>query len=392
MNRLRTLARALRTATNRALALAARAASRRAVEPPRVVLVHRVGRLGDGAAAWPALVALRRRYPDARLVLLTSTGEDEAAGMAEWLERSAKNERLVDEVRRYRPSAVARDARAFLRELRALSIDRWQALPQAGTTPWTELRNLAFARAAGARQLSGFAVGGLRWLGPLGGSAWDRRLAPDLPEYRRLLALIGADDDGARLAIEPDARAVGALVLAPGAARSANRWPLERFRAVAARELECGGRVVVVGGAGERELAATLLTELGGGVAPARALDLAGRTDALGTLAVLAAARAVLTNDSGVAHLAGLVGAPTLVVSSARDVAGRWAARGAVVLRENPSCGPCWRDDCHLDHRCLNDITTERVLLALDAIAPLRRGSPPSTVDKRLSLGSPSRP
>ena len=130
---LSTLARFLLAITNLGVRGATWVLSRSPRDGVRRVLIHRVGRLGDGAAAWPALAAVRAQYPRAHIVLLTSTGETGSPGIAE-LARE-----LVDEVRSYRPSDVAdREAKlAFAKELGRDGIDLWQALPQVKTSPGT---------------------------------------------------------------------------------------------------------------------------------------------------------------------------------------------------------------------------------------------------------------
>ncbi len=120
----------------------------------------------------------------------------------------------------------------------------------------------------------------------------------------RLLGWWGIPADPAALRLRrPRIRPAvsGATVLHPGAASGSRRWPAGRFAAVA-RALAAGGeRVVITGTAPERPLALR--------VARAAGLDtgssvLAGRTGLGGLAAVVAAASTVISNDTGVAHLA----------------------------------------------------------------------------------------
>lgn len=372
---LTSLARGLLALSNSTLELAAWSLSRHVNESPRRILVHRVGRLGDGAAAWPAVAHLRERYPNAHIVLWTSVGETPSPGLAEFAAG------MVDEVRTYKPSELRSVAnlRAQAASFRSERFDLWQALPQVRTTPWTELRNLLFARGSGARQLRGFQVGNLRWLG-----LWlERRLRCGPSESARLLQLVGANEDSQRYEVAAAAEARAkvlvpdrrVLALAPGSARPATLWPLSRFEAIARDALLRGDTVVVLGGDTDQAAGAELNRALPQAAGAGRLHNLAGRTTPEETIAVLQRARALVTNDSGVAHLGGLAGVPMIVVQSARDVAGRWDPRGpdVRVLRENPACSPCWAETCPLDHRCLLDLGVERVLAALDAIDPTKR-------------------
>nr|WP_246851663.1 glycosyltransferase family 9 protein [Patulibacter sp. SYSU D01012] len=102
----------------------------------------------------------------------------------------------------------------------------------------------------------------------------------------------------------------GAVVLHPGAASGARRWPVERFAAVARALTAAGERVLLTGSPAEAGLAAEL----------ARRADLpdgaclAGRTDVLGLATVVADAACVVAGDTGVAHLATAMGTPSVLL------------------------------------------------------------------------------
>jgi ADP-heptose:LPS heptosyltransferase len=70
----------------------------------------------------------------------------------------------------------------------------------------------------------------------------------------------------------------------------------------------------LTGGAAERELAAGIAASAG--LAPDRVL--AGRTDLLGLASLVAAARLLISVDTGVAHLATATGTPSVVLLGPR--------------------------------------------------------------------------
>ncbi len=148
----------------------------------------------------------------------------------------------------------------------------------------------------------------------------------------------------------------------PGARWSSRRWPLERFVAVAARLAESGLRIVVTGSADERMLARTLVADLAQrGV---KAVDVAGHTS-LGALAALVRDAALLvSNDTGISHVAAAMRAPSVVVASGSDVA-RWAPldrhRHRVLAADAP-CRPCMYRDCPIDHRCSTAVSVDAVV------------------------------
>ncbi|MBB2912040.1 ADP-heptose:LPS heptosyltransferase [Streptosporangium becharense] len=153
------------------------------------------------------------------------------------------------------------------------------------------------------------------------GPSWRR----DTHEVRRwcdLLAWYGVPADPADLALAPppgpavhDRTAVpsgGArpVVVHPGAAFPARRWPADRFARVAAGLREAGHEVLITGSAAERPIAEEVAARAG---LPGECV-LAGRTG-LGELAALVAgARLVVCGDTGVAHLATAFATPSVVL------------------------------------------------------------------------------
>jgi lipopolysaccharide heptosyltransferase II len=138
-------------------------------------------------------------------------------------------------------------------------------------------------------------------------------------------------------------------VLCPGAEYGpAKRWPY--FAELAAR-LE--RPVVVLGSAKERELCAAV-----GG------RNLAGETTLDEALEVLAGAERVVSNDSGLMHLAAALGCPLVALfgSSSPRHTPPLSAR-ARVLWLGIECSPCYARECPLGHfRCMKELTVERVL------------------------------
>ena len=105
------------------------------------------------------------------------------------------------------------------------------------------------------------------------------------------------------------------IAVHPGAAVPARAWPPLHHAAAVELLIGAGYRVVVTGGPQEQELTAT--------VAVPGALDLGGQTDLRSLAGVLAGASAVVTGNTGPAHLAAAVGTP--VVSCSR----RWCRPSA---------------------------------------------------------------
>ena len=101
--------------------------------------------------------------------------------------------------------------------------------------------------------------------------------------------------------------------MAPAANWTGKMWPAEHFAQVARTLLGkggdmAGGRLMVLGGPGDRGVAAPLLTA----VPKDRRIDMVDRESLLVVFAALAGARLFVGGDSGLMHLAAAAGAPTV--------------------------------------------------------------------------------
>jgi ADP-heptose:LPS heptosyltransferase len=120
-----------------------------------------------------------------------------------------------------------------------------------------------------------------------------------------------------------DVRPKSFAVVHPGAGRTDRCWSPSAFAAVADHLARRVDRVVLTGSASESATVAAVAAAM-----TARPIDLAGRTSVGALGALLAAARIVVSNDTGVAHLARAVETPSVTVFAHSDRR-RWAVRGA---------------------------------------------------------------
>lgn len=193
---------------------------------------------------------------------------------------------------------------------------------------------------------------------------------PGIEADRPRLQLPQAEVDAALavLGLQPG----GYAVFAPGAEFGpAKRWPAAHFAQVA-RALEVP---TVLLGSGKE---AALCEEIAA-AAPGHCTNLAGKTSLLQALAVISAARSMVSNDSGLMHVAAAFGVSQVAVfgSSSPLHTPPLNDRAAVLwLKNDPAyqppldCAPCFERECPLGHtRCLNDIGADRVLASLQSLA-----------------------
>jgi ADP-heptose:LPS heptosyltransferase len=245
-----------------------------------VVVLRALG-LGDLLTAVPALRAVRRAFPDARVTLA-------APGV---LRPLALLTGAVDDL-----SAVAPLA-PLPAELHGADV----AVNLHGSGP----QSTALLRATGPRRLVSYGVAG--------GPAW-RAAEHEVQRWCRLLTQSGVPAEPSDLSLPapppPAGVPAGAVLVHPGAAQASRRWPAERWAEVA-RALSAQGRhVVLTGGPDEQALGQRVAATAG---LPGDRV-LAGRTDLTALAAVVAHAGLLLSSDTGVAHLATAFGTPSVVL------------------------------------------------------------------------------
>jgi heptosyltransferase-2 len=165
-----------------------------------------------------------------------------------------------------------------------------------------------------------------------------------------------------------------AVAFAPGAVGPSKRWPSASYAALAGRLAAEGNDVWVIGGPGERTLAAEIAA-----AAPARIRDLTG-ADLRNAILALAAAQAAVSNDSGLLHVAAAIGTPAIGIFGPTSP-WHWAPlnpiAGAIQAPGDLPCRPCHKPVCRLGHhRCMTEISIAQVAdattAALGGGAPLR--------------------
>jgi ADP-heptose:LPS heptosyltransferase len=305
--------------------------------PQDTILVLRALGLGDLLTGIPALRGLRRAYPDARITLATPERFCELAMLSGAVD-------AVDPT----PGLGALEAR---REPPALAVN----LHGSGPESITDLVRRQ-PRALLTHRHSAYPG--------LPGPPWRADLH-EVDRWCRLLEWAGIPCDPEDLGIPrpqgfPDRS--GVVVIHPGAAYPARRWPPERFAAVAAALRDAGHEVVVTGDRNEIDLARCVADAAG---LPQSAV-LAGTLDLLELVALISDCRLLICGDTGVGHIATATGAPSVLLFGPTPP-NRWGPRGS---------GPhvaMWagdKGDPHADrpHSGLLLITVPRVLDATQTL------------------------
>lgn len=300
--------------------------------PPRIA-VFRALQLGDMLCAVPALRALRRGEPDARITLIGLPWAREfASRFSEYIDNFIAFPGAPGLAEQPEPDAAAREA--FIAECRARDFDLAIQLHGSGVQTNAIVASLGAARVAGFVPDDG------------GTTALDCALPwrDSEPEVSRCLALmrkLGYPDWGDYLEFplggldyalwhvlrDEHALVPGRYVIVhPGARMASRRWPIERFADAARQLADEGWQIVLTGTRAELSLAAAFAEQLG-----RPCVNLCGRTPLGALAALIGRARLLLCNDTGVSHVAAALGTPSVVIACGSDTAaGRRSTANAI--------------------------------------------------------------
>ncbi len=163
----------------------------------------------------------------------------------------------------------------------------------------------------------------------------------------------------------PQGKAI--LALCPGAEFGpAKRWPEEKYAEIASRWLQQGGEVWIFGSAKDQAVANTIREQLPTELAAGCHL-LAGKTSLTEAIDLLAASDMVVSNDSGLMHIAAALQRPLVAVygSTSTEYTPPLSDKARLVYTDI-SCRPCFKRECPLGHlNCLKELPAGQVWEAI---------------------------
>ena len=325
--------------------------------------------VGDVVMATPAIRAVRRHYPAARLLAVCRPYVAATLDGSPWFD---------DVILFDKKGPAGRREVAVIRRLRRERVDAAILFPNS-------FRSAAVAALARCRRRVGFDRYGRRLLltdtlQPARDAAGRRVPAPVIDDYNRLVRVLGVPDPGHRMELftTPADEAAADRVWAElglhryprviglnssGAFGAAKLWPAGHFAELARHLADDGSGVLIVCGPNERDTAREIVRLAD----RPQVVSLADRPVSLGlTRACVRRLDAFVTTDSGPRHFAAAFDRP--VVSLFGPTFVEWTETyypKGINLQKKVPCGPCQLRVCPLDHRCMRELSVPEVLAAV---------------------------
>ncbi|BBO72554.1 ADP-heptose--LPS heptosyltransferase [Desulfosarcina alkanivorans] len=334
------------------------------------LLIRSTNWIGDAVMTTPAVRAIRRHFPGARISLLAKP----------WVAPVFAHSPHVDEIIVYEANGRHRGAMGPIRLARDLRRHRFDAAIflqnaiEAALIAFlagipvrigfdTDARRpllthaVRCTRAIKAIHQTGYYLEILKGIGVVDGDqVLELTLGEnDREQARQLLTRQGVD---------PAARIVG---LNPSATFGpAKQWFPERYAALGDRlRDEWGATVLIFGGPSDRELGENIRRMMHG-----PAIDLSGRTSLGQAMALIDRCDAFVTNDSGLMHVAAALNTPLVAIfGSTNSTTTSPHSDTSRIVRVPIECSPCMKPVCPLGHmNCMKQVSVELVFDTLKGL------------------------
>ena len=286
--------------------------------PLKNILIIKPSALGDIALALPALSALRKSFPDARITWFVRPEFAPLLRDHPYLDEIMIFDRKFLGKAYYNPKAFSA-LLSLIRKLRNAKFDAvfdLQGLFRTAALAWLSGCPKRFGM-ADAREMAGL---------------FYTKSVPQAPDsshvvdyYLSIIRAAGASQTPAEFMFPPTDSAADTvrslltankvqpdnyLVLIPGSAHLSKCWPAERFAALADKVSEKFGLSIVAAATKAEEPIVEKIQSL----ASVAITNLAGRTNLAELVALLKSAKMVVSNDTGPGHIAAALGTPLVIM------------------------------------------------------------------------------
>ena len=338
-----------------------RTAINKMTTPKNILVMQTGGWIGDMILLTPALRALKKQFPEARISMLINSLVRDLMDRNPYL-----NEVMVYDKRSERRGI--RGLRRMADELRTKQFDAAVILHP------TSVRSAVLAYMAGIPQRVGANLPG-RW--PFLTTKVKRRT--NIHEVQRYLDIIspivgvghdeelefwGIGEDDEEFVEQALAGHTGPVIgINPCTTWPSKRWPVERFARVADLLFQrYGARVLLTGGPGDVPLGDEIMERVSW-----EPVNLIGHTTLWQLGALIRRCDLYITCDSGPMHISAAVNTPTIAIFGPTDPIRHGPyGEGHRVVRKDMPCSPCYERKCRT-YDCMKAVQVEDVMSAMDS-------------------------
>lgn len=316
-------------------------------EHPRILVVSTTG-LGDSLWGTPAVRALKMRYPNAHLGLLTSP-----IGAALY-----QNNPYVDAIYSLKNPSLS----SCITLLSPIKQKRYEI---ALIFHLSQRPLLPFVSFCGPSQIIG-SHGINKGLDSLLTTSLPKQPIHEIERRLQIAQTIGAPKQGAEMEIfltKEERQAVQKFLkgasfpvgIHPGAKDRFKQWRPAHFASLGKRlQKDYGAQIFVTGSQDEISLAEEVASNIPG------ARSIAGQLPVRLTAALIEQFKLFLSNDTGPMHIAYAMGTPTfsLFVPTDASLCGPHEIAHAAWIQKSPTCSPCLRKKCQAPF-CLEQVSEQ---------------------------------
>jgi len=182
-----------------------------------------------------------------------------------------------------------------------------------------------------------------------------------LPKLEIKEAALGGTKQKFSISLNPS---VPILALCPGAEFGPSKqWPSDYFATVALAKIKSGFSVWLFGSKNDVEISNDIQAKTNH-----QCVNFTGKTSLEEAIDLLSLTTLVLTNDSGLMHIAAALGKPIVALYGSTDPSFTPPLTENVrIERLSLPCSPCFKRVCPLEHhRCMRDLSPDRIIKEID--------------------------
>ncbi len=344
---------------------------------PKKICIYRIGNIGDTICTVPAIIAIRKAYPDAHITLLTSPGK------RRWpsAEQLLKGAWFIDELKIYYSDDIKglRSVFNFIKRLRTESFDLLIYLPQELIKLRILLRNLIFIKFCKVKKAIGFELSTIKFWTKAQSAIYQ--FDDEVDRLMNLIKRLGISIDGSVDYELPVSESVkkSALKIAnqyqinlnsgfifgfmPGASHYENQWSLDNFVKVGKFILKNypNSKIIIFGGPDDHDKGKYIKDEIGNN----SIIDLSGKISLLETAFFINNLTLLVSNNTGLMHMAALAGKKVIAIFSAEELNGKWFPYGKnskiFMKRKTWGCDGFYYKKIPGSNKCINMIAPKEI-------------------------------